>query len=207
VDLPLHLELPLVLHIRNAEEEGLEVLRAAGLPPYWPVHRHCFTGDWPAAAAWLELYPGSRLGVTAAVTHPDRRAGMSDMPNGLPIRYRYDILPSVSDHNDIDTIYPFNFCPQRYRYDISLQFLPTTISIRYFPSISAHNDIDTIYPFNFCPQRYRYDISLRYTHRYSNDILVIRYLSDIFSDIFIYLWRTLPRTLFSSLPSLGSALP
>jgi hypothetical protein len=55
-----------VLHIRNAEEEGLEVLRAAGLPPYWPVHRHCFTANWPAASAWLELYPGSRLGGTVA---------------------------------------------------------------------------------------------------------------------------------------------
>lgn len=74
VELALRLQLPLVLHIRDAEEEGLEVLRAAGLPPYWPVHRHCFTGDGPAAAAWLTLYPGSRLGVTAAVTHPDRRA-------------------------------------------------------------------------------------------------------------------------------------
>ena len=70
----MRLHLPLVLHIRDAEEEGLEVLRAAGLPPRWPVHRHCFTGDWPTAAAWLGLFPGSRLGVTAAVTHPDRRA-------------------------------------------------------------------------------------------------------------------------------------
>ena len=74
VELALRLELPLVLHIRDAEKEGLKVLRAAGLPPHWPVHRHCFTGDGPAAAAWLALYPGSRLGVTAAVTHPDRRA-------------------------------------------------------------------------------------------------------------------------------------
>jgi TatD DNase family protein len=74
VELALRLHLPLVLHIRDAEEEGLEVLRAAGLPPHWPVHRHCFTGDWSTAAAWLELYPGSRLGVTAAVTHPNRRA-------------------------------------------------------------------------------------------------------------------------------------
>ena len=74
VELALRLHLPLVLHIRDAEEEGLEVLRAAGLPPHWPVHRHCFTGDWSAAAAWLALFPGSRLGVTAAVTNPDRRA-------------------------------------------------------------------------------------------------------------------------------------
>lgn len=27
-------------------------------------------GDWAAASRWLDLFPGSKLGVTAAVTEP-----------------------------------------------------------------------------------------------------------------------------------------
>ena len=43
--LAMKLQLPLVLHIRDAEEDGLRVLEVAGLPEDWPVHRHCFTGS------------------------------------------------------------------------------------------------------------------------------------------------------------------
>ena len=42
--LALRLNMPLVLHIREAEEDGLRVLETAGLPRDWPIHRHCFTG-------------------------------------------------------------------------------------------------------------------------------------------------------------------
>ena len=43
--LAIKLQLPLVLHIRDAEEDGLRVLEEAGLPGDYPVHRHCFTGS------------------------------------------------------------------------------------------------------------------------------------------------------------------
>ena len=39
VELALRLKLPLVLHIREAEEEGRQVLREAGVPQDWPIHR------------------------------------------------------------------------------------------------------------------------------------------------------------------------
>ena len=64
-------KLPLVLHIRNAEADGYSVLQSAGVPPTWPIHRHCFNGDWPTAATWLEQYPGSKIGVTGLVTYQD----------------------------------------------------------------------------------------------------------------------------------------
>ena len=41
----MKLSLPLVLHLREAEEDGLALLREVGLPGDWPVHRHCFTGE------------------------------------------------------------------------------------------------------------------------------------------------------------------
>ena len=45
VILAIKLKLGLVLHIRDAEEDGLRVLEEAGLPGDYPVHRHCFTGS------------------------------------------------------------------------------------------------------------------------------------------------------------------
>ena len=44
VSLALRLELPLVLHIRKAEKEGRQLLQELGVPPSWPMHRHCFKG-------------------------------------------------------------------------------------------------------------------------------------------------------------------
>ena len=44
VSLALRLELPLVLHIREAEREGRQLLQELGVPPSWPMHRHCFKG-------------------------------------------------------------------------------------------------------------------------------------------------------------------
>ena len=69
--LALELELPLVLHIRAAEQDGLEVLEQAGVPPAYPLHRHCFGSDSLAAASWLQKYPASMIGVTGLITQPD----------------------------------------------------------------------------------------------------------------------------------------
>ena len=75
LEMAMRLELPLVLHIREAEAAGLEVLRIAGLPGAWPVHRHCWNDTWEAAAAWLEEFPGSVIGLTDLVSH---RGAMGD---------------------------------------------------------------------------------------------------------------------------------
>ena len=44
VSLALRLKLPLVLHIRKAEEEGRQLLQELEVPATWPMHRHCFKG-------------------------------------------------------------------------------------------------------------------------------------------------------------------
>ena len=68
VELALRLRLPLVLHIRGAEEEGRRVLAEARVPPSWPIHRHCWNDTWEAARSWLQLFPGSKIGVTGLLT-------------------------------------------------------------------------------------------------------------------------------------------
>ena len=70
----MQFKLPLVLHIRDAEADGYEVLEAAGVPVDWPIHRHCFTGGWEEASLWLDKYPypGSKIGVTGVVTNREK---------------------------------------------------------------------------------------------------------------------------------------
>ena len=50
VSLALRLKVPLVLHIREAELEGRQLLQELNVPASWPMHRHCFTGKTSAFA-------------------------------------------------------------------------------------------------------------------------------------------------------------
>jgi len=68
VMLALKYNLPLVLHIRDAEDDGYRVLEHAGVPADWIIHRHCFTGDWATASTWLDRFPASKIGITGCVT-------------------------------------------------------------------------------------------------------------------------------------------
>lgn len=62
--LALELELPLILHIRDAHEEALTILRSFGRQ--FQGVAHCFTGNADHAAGYLEL--GFALGLGGAVT-------------------------------------------------------------------------------------------------------------------------------------------
>jgi len=68
----MQFKLPLVLHIRDAEADGYDVMEAAGVPVDWPIHRHCFTGGWEEASLWLDKYRGSKIGITGIVTYQSR---------------------------------------------------------------------------------------------------------------------------------------
>ena len=69
--LGLKYNLPLVLYIRDAEEDGYQILEAAGVPTNYQLHRHNFTGSWSTACAWLSRYPSSKIGVTGSITFND----------------------------------------------------------------------------------------------------------------------------------------
>jgi len=73
LNLAMKFNLPLVLHIRDAEADGLRVLDTVGVPTNYPIHRHCFGGDAKAARAWIRRYPCSKIGVTGLVTRQDAK--------------------------------------------------------------------------------------------------------------------------------------
>jgi len=73
VEVALALSLPLVLHIRGAEEEAWQVLRKKKVPSDWPMHYHCFKGSVEQAEQWLRDYPASKIGLTGLVTFPNAR--------------------------------------------------------------------------------------------------------------------------------------
>ena len=68
IDIARELNLPLVLHIRGAEEEAKELMKKKKVPANFRIHYHCFTGTWKAAEAWLFAYPTSKIGLTGLVT-------------------------------------------------------------------------------------------------------------------------------------------
>ncbi len=55
VELARDLDMPLVLHIRDAHEEALEIVAAAGPRTRMPGMVHCFTAGAPEARRWLDL--------------------------------------------------------------------------------------------------------------------------------------------------------
>ena len=61
--------IPVVIHIRDAEKDGLKVLEDVGVPDDFPIHRHCFSGDLKDAEAWLSKYSECKLGFTGLVTY------------------------------------------------------------------------------------------------------------------------------------------
>ncbi|CAN7941710.1 unnamed protein product [Ixodes pacificus] len=70
ITLALERKLPLVIHSREATQDTLNILKE-NIPREYPVHRHCFTGDWAEAVDWLETFPGLCLGLTPLVGFAD----------------------------------------------------------------------------------------------------------------------------------------
>ena len=55
VELARRLDMPVVLHIRDAHREALDIVAEAGPRTSNPGMVHCFTGDADQAKCWLEL--------------------------------------------------------------------------------------------------------------------------------------------------------
>ena len=84
IDVARDLNLPLVLHIRGAEEEAKELLKRKQVPANYRIHYHCFTGTLKAAEAWLSSYPASKIGLTGLVTFTHAKS-VREVASGLPL--------------------------------------------------------------------------------------------------------------------------
>jgi TatD DNase family protein len=76
------LELPLVLHIREAHDEALAIVQEVGPRPQAPGMVHCFTGGPRQAEAWLAL--GFHISYS----------GIATFPNAAPIREAVQLTPA-----------------------------------------------------------------------------------------------------------------
>lgn len=69
--LAMKLNFPLVLHIREAEEEAYQVMQDVGLPSDHPIHRHCFNDSWAVCKTWMRKFPRSFIGLTNLLLKPN----------------------------------------------------------------------------------------------------------------------------------------
>jgi len=70
LELALKYRLPIILHIRDATEDGLQALKSVGVPSDYPIHLHCFTSSLEVASMWLSSYSELKIGVTGLITYP-----------------------------------------------------------------------------------------------------------------------------------------
>jgi TatD DNase family protein len=80
IDLAKELDLPFIVHQRDAERDVLDVLRATR-PPHRGI-MHCFTSDWDYARSVLDV--GMHIGLGGAVTFKSRHA-LRDAARRIPI--------------------------------------------------------------------------------------------------------------------------
>ena len=84
VELALEWRKPLILHVRMATVEAIQVMSEvriryicyvyiyliyqkimqsqAGLPFFWPIHLHCFNEGWETCQKWMQTYPNMKFG-------------------------------------------------------------------------------------------------------------------------------------------------
>jgi TatD DNase family protein len=93
------LDLPIVIHCREAERRLIEIVRETGIPPSGGVI-HCFTGDSNAAREFLEL--GFCISFSGIIT----------FKNSAPIREAAAIVPD--DRVMVETDAPY-LAPEPYR--------------------------------------------------------------------------------------------
>ena len=94
--LAMQLKLPIVLHIRNADEDGLQIMAEESIPPDHPIHLHCFTGlvdclvyimftkvksslgCWVDCQSWMKRYTHLKVGFTIV-------EGLTDVVKNIPL--------------------------------------------------------------------------------------------------------------------------
>jgi TatD DNase family protein len=75
--LALRRKLPLVIHCKDADEDGIEIMQEL-VPRDHRIHLHCFTGDSRKASPWMAAFDNLFFGFTNLITynfaHPARNS-------------------------------------------------------------------------------------------------------------------------------------
>lgn len=101
--------IPLVMHVRDAHDEMIELLREIKKEKGSLIHGvvHCYTGNWKQAEQYLEL--GFNLGFTGVITFPAKKT------NPAPQLELEKVIVNVPlDRILVETDAPF-LAPQEYR--------------------------------------------------------------------------------------------
>jgi TatD DNase family protein len=104
IKLAQELNLPLIIHIREAYEETYEILKKHGVN-HGVIH--CYTGNWENGAKFLDL--GLHLGFTGVITFPPKKTSPQDQIKLLEV-----VRECPIDKILIETDAPY-LAPQKYR--------------------------------------------------------------------------------------------
>ena len=69
--LAMEYKLPICLHVRNADSDGMKIMLEEQVPYDYPIHLHCFTGCWPDCQSWMKRYSKLKVGFTIARGNED----------------------------------------------------------------------------------------------------------------------------------------
>ncbi|XP_077488031.1 uncharacterized protein LOC144098934 [Amblyomma americanum] len=83
LQLAMNRSLPLVIHSRDSTPDTIKILKEM-VPPSHPIHRHCFTGDWPEAQEWINTFPNLCLGLTPLVGF-ERVSPLTEVARHIPL--------------------------------------------------------------------------------------------------------------------------
>lgn len=98
-------DIPLVIHVREAHEHMIEVLKSLDRPIRATIH--CYTGNWEYAQEYLAL--GCYLGFTGVITFPPKKTNPEQQLGLLEV-----VQKMPMDRMLVETDAPF-LAPQAYR--------------------------------------------------------------------------------------------
>jgi len=97
--------LPLVIHVRDAHDQLIEVLKELPKPIRGVIH--CFSGDWSVASKYLDF--GLNLGFTGIITFPIKKTAPQIQED------LWEVVQKVpNDRFIVETDAPY-LAPQKYR--------------------------------------------------------------------------------------------
>ncbi|KAH9504830.1 hypothetical protein Btru_062064 [Bulinus truncatus] len=110
LSIALELNLPLVIHCRDADDDCLEILQEV-VPRDHRIHAHCFTRNMSVAQRWLSAFPNLFIGLTPVVTYKTA-VGAIETASLIPLNrllLETDtpyFIPRMKQRTDIKFSYP-----------------------------------------------------------------------------------------------------